>query len=387
MDASNFLQAWVSKEAPNFAIAVTTTPSSTVANTNVTWNGTLTAVNGYNNAVALTCTAGSTAVPSKCTISPNSITPTSGGAAFTVTVGSSTPGVYNFNIQGTDGTITQTKAVTLTVSQDFTVPGTLTAPTGSNPGQTTTTTMKITAVGGSTFNSNVTYTCSAGLPTGATCSFMPTQITATTASPQTVTITVQTAGPFTGSAGGGARHRIVGQKQPLWLPFSLPLAGMVLVGLFGKAVPRRYKIVGLCITLALAGFLVACGGGSSTPPVTVSVSPNSVNTLYPSLAGAPAQTQQFTATVNNSTNQAVTWAVVGGSANGTVDQTGLYTAPATLPSPANVTVTATSAAAGNPPGTATVNLLTPTPSGTFPVTVTITEGTLVKTTTFNLTVN
>ena len=119
----------------------------------------------------------------------------------------------------------------------------------------------------------------------------------------------------------------------------------------------------------------------------VSVSPGAVNTLYPSLSGAPAQTQQFTATVTNSTNTAVTWSVTGGSGNGTISATGLYTAPVTLPSPAAVSVVATSQADATKSGSATVNLLTPTPTGTFPITVTVTEGTLMHTTTFNLVVN
>ena len=73
--------------------------------------------------------------------------------------------------------------------------------------------------------------------------------------------------------------------------------------------------------------------------------------------------QQFSATVSNTTSQSVTWAVSGGAANGTIDQTGLYTAPATLPNPNSpIMVTATSTATTTP-GSATVNLKAPTPSG------------------------
>lgn len=60
------------------------------------------------------------------------------------------------------------------------------------------------------------------------------------------------------------------------------------------------------------------------------------------------QTQQFTATVGNTSNTAVTWAVNGVAGGntiaGTISATGLYTAPAKLPSPAQVTVSAASAA-------------------------------------------
>jgi hypothetical protein len=270
---------------------------------------------------------------------------------------------------------------------DFSVPATLAAPPAANPGQTASTTMALSPVGSPTFSANVTYTCS-GLPIGASCpSFSPTQINA--GDPATsVTITVKTAGPFTGAA-VGARPKLRAQNQRLWLPLSLPLASMVLLGLAGRSLPRRYKMVGLCLALALTGFLLACGGGGSSPPpqISVSVSPNPVSSLFPSLAGAPVQTQQFAATVQNTTNQGVTWAVTGGSANGTIDANGLYTAPAVLPNPASVTVTATSVADSSKSGPATVNLQTPMASGTYPITVTVKEGTVSHTTTFNLTVN
>ncbi|MBZ5547645.1 MAG: Ig-like domain repeat protein [Acidobacteriia bacterium] len=267
---------------------------------------------------------------------------------------------------------------------DFAIPGSLVNPPAANPGQSTSTSMLISPVSAGTFNDNVTYTCSSGLPPGATCSFNPAGIN-TGGSPTTVIVTVQTSGPFTGAAAVGAQHKLRGEKQRLWLPLSLPLAGMVLVGLAGTRLPRRYKIAGLCLVLLFAGFLVACGGGGSAP-VSVSVSPGSAN-LYPSMAGAPVQTKQFTATVSNSTNHSVTWAVTGGSANGTVDANGLYTAPAVLPVGPSATVTATSAGDTTKSGSATVHFLTPTESGTRFITVTVTEGTLVHTTTFFLTVN
>ncbi len=75
------------------------------------------------------------------------------------------------------------------------------------------------------------------------------------------------------------------------------------------------------------------------PAIAVTVSPLSPNVYI-------GKTQQFSATVQNATNTAVTWSVTGtgckGSACGTVSGTGLYTAPRTLPSPAAVTIKATS---------------------------------------------
>jgi hypothetical protein len=78
--------------------------------------------------------------------------------------------------------------------------------------------------------------------------------------------------------------------------------------------------------------------------------------------------QQFTATVNGSSNQNVTWAVTPGNGNGTVDPTGLYSAPVAVPAPATVSVTATSSFAQSP-GTGFVNLVAATPLGASQITV------------------
>ena len=75
----------------------------------------------------------------------------------------------------------------------------------------------------------------------------------------------------------------------------------------------------------------------------------------------------------------------GGSANGTIDSSGNYTAPATVPNPASVTVTATSPDATQP-GTGKVNIQTPTTPGMFTVTVTATEAGIVKSPTVQMTV-
>ncbi len=72
-------------------------------------------------------------------------------------------------------------------------------------------------------------------------------------------------------------------------------------------------------------------------------------TIVISLTSAAVQigaTQQFNATVSNTTNTAVNWSangISGGNATlGTISVTGLYTAPATVPNPATVTITAAS---------------------------------------------
>ncbi|MFN0121366.1 MAG: DUF1800 family protein [Blastocatellia bacterium] len=80
--------------------------------------------------------------------------------------------------------------------------------------------------------------------------------------------------------------------------------------------------------------------GSAPQTVAVAISPASASPQ----TGA---TQQFTATVSGSANTAVTWQVNGvtggGATNGTISNSGLYTAPAAIP-PGNVTVKAISQA-------------------------------------------
>jgi len=70
------------------------------------------------------------------------------------------------------------------------------------------------------------------------------------------------------------------------------------------------------------------------------------------------ETFQFFATIAGSTNTNVNWSVTGGSSNGTISTNGLYTAPATVPSPATVTVTATAAADPNKSATASITVVT-----------------------------
>ncbi|HWZ84337.1 MAG TPA: hypothetical protein VNW47_17040 [Terriglobales bacterium] len=368
----------------DFSLAVTASPNASLAHSTVAWSGTLTAVNGYNKSVTLSCTAGK---PGTCTFTPSTLVPTSGGAGFTVTVGNTSVGDFDFTIEGTDGTLTHASPGHLTVNTDVTLPGSL-ADASVQPGQTATTSLNVAPFGGPTFSGAVIYACS-GLPAGLTCAFNPSQIAAG-GSATTVGVSIKTAGPFTGTP---VRRR--GQNRGRWLLLGLPLAGLVLAGVAGCGKGRRLQIAMFCGMLGLAATMLACGGiggGSTAPPpptISVTVNPTSVNTLYPNLNSAPPQTQQFTAVVHNATNQAVTWTVAGGAANGTIDSSsGLYTAPGAVPG-GTVTATATAVADITKSANAAVNILTPTPSGTSAITVTVTEATQPQaqhTVGFNLTV-
>ena len=96
--------------------------------------------------------------------------------------------------------------------------------------------------------------------------------------------------------------------------------------------------------LLVASFL-GCGGLVGPPPPP----PPVIVTVAPDAASVPlGEPQTFTATVSNTENTAVSWSVngtPGGNATvGTVDTSGVYTAPANLPAPASVSVQATSMA-------------------------------------------
>ncbi len=235
--------------------------------------------------------------------------------------------------------------------------------------------------GDPTFAADVTFSC-AGLPDStAACVFSPQKITAgTPAALGQVTMTITTKGPNNGPGTNAQMgQRADGRSRSPWLPFALPIAGVVVVGITSRRLPRRYSVAGLLVSLFAMGLLLACGGGGSSPPpppppVSVSVSPSTTVNLWPTVAGWPTQTQKFTATVNNSTNQNVTWAVTGGAPNGSIDNAGLYTAPGLPVPPATVTVTATAAADPTKSGSGKINIQTPTTLGTFPITVTATEG-------------
>src|SRR5690348_13294698 len=101
------------------------------------------------------------------------------------------------------------------------------------------------------------------------------------------------------------------------------------------------KSLVIIVLSCLVVFSGCGGGGSSSSSTTVAI------TISPTTATlSQGQTTQFTATVTNSSNTAVTWqvgGVTGGSAaTGTISTGGLYTAPASVTVAQGVTVTAVS---------------------------------------------
>jgi predicted secreted protein len=108
-----------------------------------------------------------------------------------------------------------------------------------------------------------------------------------------------------------------------------------------SAVPSPNPVTLSVVSQANAA-VSASSGITILPHVVVSVLP-------PSVTLAPGASRDFAASVAGTTNQQVIWTITGaacsaaGSPCGTIDPTGLYQAPATIPSPNTLSVVATSA--------------------------------------------
>jgi 6-phosphogluconolactonase (cycloisomerase 2 family) len=142
-----------------------------------------------------------------------------------------------------------------------------------------------------------------------------------------------------GVAGGNATVGTISSSGLYTAPASVPAPATVTVTAVSQADSTKSGTASVTVT--------------APPAVTVTVSPKT-----PSVA--VNGTQQFTATVANSANTAVTWEVngtAGGDATvGTITAGGLYTAPATIPNPVAVTVTAVSVADNTKFDNATVTI-------------------------------
>ena len=127
----------------------------------------------------------------------------------------------------------------------------------------------------------------------------------------------------------------------------------------------RHVLFVLLAGLAAGAVTTGCGGGGASPGpppppppppptgISVSVAPTSATVML----GA---TQQFTATVLNTSNTAVNWSVNGvpggNSTVGTITSAGLYTAPQNLPAQPAMTVEATSLADASKSAAAAVSV-------------------------------
>jgi DNA-binding beta-propeller fold protein YncE len=139
---------------------------------------------------------------------------------------------------------------------------------------------------------------------------------------------------------------------------------------------------GFFTILAIGAALAALGcGGSSSSGVSISVTPTVASVIT-------NRTQQFSGAVTGNSNTAITWTLTcatGVAANtcGTIDATGLYTAPGTIPTITSsgtttieptVTVTATAQADTSKTATATLTIVTGISIAITPTSATVGTG-------------
>jgi hypothetical protein len=115
-------------------------------------------------------------------------------------------------------------------------------------------------------------------------------------------------------------------------------------------------------TVTIKATSVADSTQTSTSKVTVTSGTALTIGITPTTASVyTGRTQQFAATFNSTNNTQVAWqvnSITGGdSTHGTINASGLYTAPATVPSPNTVTITAISEADTTKTATATVTIV------------------------------
>lgn len=142
---------------------------------------------------------------------------------------------------------------------------------------------------------------------------------------------------------------------------------------------RRWKLYSI-LTLAMALGVSGCGGSAATT-VTLTISPTTSSVVTNT-------TEQFSSTVSGSSNTTVTWTLTcatGVAANscGTIDASGLYTAPATVPTTTTngtttiaptVTITGTAQADTTKIETATLTIITGISISITPYSATIGTG-------------
>lgn len=127
----------------------------------------------------------------------------------------------------------------------------------------------------------------------------------------------------------------------------------------------NFARLALAVVLTCCAMLAGCGGGSSSSTTTTS-NPVAITLTPINAPVTTSSTQQFTATVTNASNTAVTYQVnnvTGGSpTTGTINTSGLYTAPPTVPNPNTVEIEAISQQDTSKKATASVTITLPPPT-------------------------
>ncbi len=282
------------------------------------------------------------------TLTPASVTLGAGATQqFNATVTNATNTAVTWSVNGTAGG----SATTGTISAQ----GLYTAPRAF-PGLGT-----ITISVASVQDPNVTATAAVTLAQPVTVTVAPATATVTPGGTQAFTASVSGASTTTvswsvnGIAGGNATVGTIDASGSFTAPAAVPTPAAETITATSTADPTASGSAGVTIA----------------QPVSVVVAPATA-------AVGAGGTQQFTATVSNASNTAVSWSVngtAGGSSSvGTISATGLYTAPASFPGLSQVTIEAAAVAEPTATGAAVVTLVQPVGVTVSPTAATVSLG-------------
>jgi len=294
--------------APGFTMDVTPASQTASVNTPTVFNGNLLGSDCYNSPVNLSC--GSNHPPS-CTVFPTNLVPTVSPALpapFTVTVSSTVPQTYNFNIAavGTDA-----NKIAHSILLAFTSTGSGSGPNFAftitpNPaieslpaGQPAIYDLDVAPSGGK-FPNNVTMASSANCPPLSTCTLSSTQVSKGSGETH-VTFTITTTAPVIAAARPARALRAL--LYALWLL----LPGLIVIGggLKGNARRRKRFVFLLLLTIIFPAMWleIACSSGlqgngtggngqAGTPSGTYTM------TVSATMSGLPPVPATLTLTVN-----------------------------------------------------------------------------------------
>ena len=258
---------------PDFQISATATSPATVApGGSATSTVTVAALDGFNSAVALTCSSGSGIT---CNLSPTSVTPSgSTSPTSTLTINTTTSvaaGTYLVTLYGTSGSDLHSTTVTLTVQAS--APGfTLGAASGSptsqtiNAGQTASFGVAIAPTG--SFTGTVNFNC-AITPTvtpAPTCSLSSSSVQISGGAGASVAVAFGTTAPVTAVAA----LRVTHPPGPMPLIWTLMVLGTTWLWMRNR---RPLPALAALIVVLAFVFSVGCGGSSSSSTQTAPGTP------------------------------------------------------------------------------------------------------------------
>ncbi len=286
--------AFVAKFTPASALVVSAAPSAgTVGLGNaVTFNYTI--ANPSSGSDIASNVIFTSVLPSGATF--NSVTATPGACTAVVngavtcsigTLGLGASAKVAISVTPTAaGTVTSSATVTANGSNTFSasaaatvtdfVPAVTPASNTVAAGTSATYQVTLTPASAQGFPNSISLSCSAGVPTGAACTFSTNPVTPNT-SPVSSTLTISTtARPVTSASG----------TNPVWYAALLPVGGLALMGMAGAGSGKKGRMGGMMVLLllTLSGIQLACGGNKATPP------PNN---------GTPAGTYSITLTATS----------------------------------------------------------------------------------------